>query len=234
MLGEQMKQYDDIFIDYYKERNLQEFVSWCESVIDQIKEDSELGKAYRINSSQLIKKFREEALPIYIFLRYGQLTVQSITLSDDTTNFDATVLHSDQTTSYFEVTCAKDGELEHWENELFNKYGGGATTHGLRANKVREHFKSGVVLPYAATDIETEISKIVPIILNAFESKQKKEYPDSTYLLISFGNLYLDNEIQKIVEEVKDKSKLASGKFRDVFLINNVSQVVRSICNEKI
>lgn len=227
-----MANFDEYFKDYYASKKKSVFFEGCEFVLQNLKNDELFAKAYRVNSrsNQLIKKFREEALPIYRFLKCDPIGVISIALSDDTTNYDATITLADQSTRYIEATCAKDGELEQWENKILNERGGVPIAHGLNSKGLIEMYKSDRTIPHGATDDETEYKKLIPRIIACIKSKQEKDYPRSTYLLVAINYFFVDeNALLKIAEEVKVSLKINEYKFLNVYLVSSFPPIVLSL-----
>lgn len=220
-------EFDEYFPSFHKLRTKTEFHRWCESVITNVRANPEFSKAYRVNSTQLIKKFREEVLPINMFLSADTIDVSSISLSDDTTNFDAIAVGTDGETRYLEVTCAKDGELERWENETLNERGGGSITHGMNAKGVRKTLRAGGDLPYVVIDSGSEKQQIVSRILLAINAKLQKKYPPSTSLIVSFSCFHDDEEdIESLARQVAVDSGINESRFSDIYLVNVFAKMV--------
>lgn len=178
---------------------------------------------HRTNSTEKIKKFREEALPIYFFLKKNPLNIDSITLSDNTTTYDAKIALSDGSVKYIEVTWPRDGELENLEAQIINIKGWIPTTHGANTTTARKALESEEDLPFVATSDEFELAKISPRIIESVKAKQKKFYPESTFLLVALHYFLaekgkISNFLQEINRAIENKDK-----FNDIFLVNMMS-----------
>lgn len=215
------KEIDSIFQnDYSCKRNIDIFIKFVEDRFNEMNKRFKNLKHTELLKSRFYKKFREEAYPIQIASKAYKSMFDFIELStDDNTTFDA-IAYRKGVKIHIEVTCVKDGQLEYYQLEHFDKYRSApASGKNLKDNLIksrRENLQCQIeVSSYLVNDIVDQLALEIKKNIN---KKIAKCYPENTVLLVAIDNVNLIKESfwNKLIESINIKN----NNFLEIYLIS--------------
>lgn len=72
--------------------------------------------------------------------------------------------------------------------------------------------------------------QVLTSTIDAIKSKQEKDYPPSTYLLIAFNYFYISEEsLVDIGEKIKGETEIKWNYFENIFLVSGLPPIILNL-----
>ena len=197
-----------------KELTPENFISWA------IDCRNNLPGGEEIHQSRLIKKLREEVIPIWLFLeKQKSYKIKSIKILNGNENYDGILNLKDGSSFYIEITCAKNGEKELWETRHREEYRGVPITHDRNNHEeIKKAINQGIPMEPRYSPSSFVQKKILQQIDKAIKNKLKKKYSPRTILIVSADlNPFI---ISGCLNELEILTPCHNTNFSAIYLVN--------------
>lgn len=208
--------------EYNHEKSTKDFIEW----VTQTNKQTRAYGNEELKKSPIIKRLREEALPVRTFLELHTHSYESILLIDGSQQYDGVL--KGKNSNHIEITCVKDGQYELFQAQHMDRFDH-APNSGVKKEDIKEAVNKNDWgdLPvdeqglFAEVEmVQEKLEELDKQVVVAINKKVSKEYPADTILLVSVddGSLVEDHHFAQLCEKVK--SQLHQKTFSEIFMVS--------------
>lgn len=180
-----------------KERTIQEFVAWVESVLEETRDREDLKEIILLRKGHA-KEFYEEIFPTWRWIKTSWMMTKEATLRFliDHRSPDAILTwrgDGGQTQQPIECVCAIDGYDDRLRMEHLLEHGRVSLTAPLRVTNTKASGRRRIVLAddLMMRPVDVSRKKQMELFESCLRRKLSKTYPTGTWLLCSFDDYLL-------------------------------------------
>jgi len=227
-----LAEFDEEFNGMFDYMEPTQFIAWVDAVFDKNKKNRPFKSAYRLNQSRLIKKYREEAVPLSWFLASNILQMQAVRLIATDKPADAEIKYGDET-GFVEMTWPKDGHEDYLLNLYLNERGGVYTYYSGDVNTIKEALATGGKLKPSVFDVNEQNGEIVDNVTAILTRKESKTFPPNTFLLV-VCKLFDEEDFGEVSNQIRNRISTQESKFKKIFLLEVESKRVEILKDRRV
>lgn len=210
------KEIDD---GYERKRSVEEFIGWVDHCFESLRNQCSSEEFHR---SRVIKRLREEAFPLRIYLDENPDSLINVQLKDGSQNYDGTAQSKDAE-FYLEFTCVKDGQFDLYQAKHLDKFGS-ASASGVDTNSLNSAIRDNQQSIGEAVYANAEIESVAKRTFEEIGKKVEKTYNENTILIVAIDSVSTGDDDNWALFCINMLNTKIVSKFHSIYVVCYVSK----------